>query len=591
MKMHGVIGLLSGLILLAGISLHGADSPGLPLDLADRQQRVGMEGDDGSDWLLYGRNYNAWRFSPLTWINKENVGNLELAWMMETGLHDAFECSPIVVDGVMYVSTPWNHVFALDAAMGAQYWHFAYGLPPDLNLCCGAVNRGVAVGSDKVVFATLDAHLMALDARTGEIAWKVQMADYRQGYSATLAPQVIGNKVIAGISGGVFGIRGFIDAYDIDTGERIWRFWTVPGPGEPGNETWEGESWRTGGGPAWMTCTYDVKTNTIFAGIGSPGPVVSGETRHGANLYTECTVALNADNGRLKWYYQVIPHDVWGLDNAIEPVIDDITIDGRNRRVVMFASRNGYFYVLDRADGAFIYALPFSHRIDWGAVRPDGSVKLNSDKFPVRDRWTEVFPGGAGGREWVPVAYDPRMKRMFVPCIENGHRYKVIEQGYKPGLLYRGGVSEPIPNAAYGHIAAIDVEKKRIAWDVRTTYPMVCGVTCTASGLVITGTPDQKAVILDGDNGKVLWSFEGVSGWHSAPVVYSVGNTEYIAFANGWGGWVAGVDLMGTPGLEGLPTDNILYVFSLPQKGGGVGPIGYNTLYINKSAAHTLTER
>lgn len=548
-------------LIYTGVS--AAEAPVLRKNLTEMQRNAGMKGDDGSNWLLYGRSYKAWRFSPLDRINKENVRGLKLAWKLETGLYDAFEASPIVVDGVMYLSTPWNHVYALNAVTGEQYWHYTYALPGDLNLCCGAVNRGVAVGSDKVVLANLDATLVGLNARTGKQLWKTDMADYGRGYSATLAPQIIGKKVIAGISGGEFGIRGFIDAYDIDSGKRIWRFWTVPSPGEPGSETWEGDSWKTGGAPAWMTCTYDTETNTLFAGTGNPGPDLIGDNRKGDNLYTECVIALDADTGNLKWYYQVLPHDVWDLDNVIEPVLDDISLDGKIRKVVMFASKNGYFYVLDRVTGKFIYSMPFSHKIDWGSVLPDGRVKLNADKFPVKDKWTEVFPGSAGGKEWCPVAYDPRMKRMFVPCIENGHMHKVIEQEFKPGLLYWGGVSKPIPNAAYGHIAAIDVEKKKIAWDVRTRFPVVSGVTCTASGLVITGTPDQKMLILDADNGKELWSFKAASGWHSAPVVYAVNGKEYIAFANGWGGWVTGFDLAGTPELKGLPYDNILYVFSL----------------------------
>ncbi len=313
-----------------------------------------------------------------------------------------------------------------------------------------------------------------------------------------------------------------------------------------------------------MTCTYDAETNTIYAGTGNPGPVINGEGRKGNNLYTDCIVALNADSGKLKWYYQTIPHDVCGLDNVLEPVIDDITVDGRILKAIMFASKNGYFYVLDRLSGKFIYAVPFSHFINWGTVGLDGRVIVDGSKYPVADKWIEVFPGTAGGKEWVPAAYDPRMKHMFIPCIENGHRHKLIEQGFKPGLRYWGGVSRPIPNAAYGHVTAIDIEKKQIAWDIQTMFPMVCGITCTASGLVITGTPDQKMIILDADSGRELWSFKAQSGWHSAPVVYSVAGKEYIAFANGWGGWVAGFDLMGTPGLQGLPRDNILYVFSLP---------------------------
>jgi alcohol dehydrogenase (cytochrome c) len=536
----------------------------LPKDLSDRQFNAGTEGDNGRDWLLYGRNYKGWRYSPLKQINKRNARDLQVAWSIQTGLHDAFESSPIVVDGVMYFTTPWNHVYAVYAATGKILWHYVHYLGEHLPLCCGAVNRGVAVGGGKVLFVTLDAHLVALDAQTGKPVWTTRMAETREGYSATLAPQVVRDKVIVGISGGDFGVRGFMDAYDIQSGKRIWRFWTIPGPGEPGHDTWEGESWKTGGGPVWMTPTYDKDTNTIYAGVGNPGPDLDGSSRGGDNLYTECTIAVDADTGRLKWHFQTIPHDVWDLDNVVEPVIDDITVEGKRRQAVMFASKNGYFYVLDRTNGEFIYAIPFAHRIDWGKVGPDGKAILDKSKYPVKDKWTVVYPGAAGGKEWCPVAYDPLMKRVFIPVIENGHRHKVIEQEFKPGLLYWGGVSAPVPNEAYGHVTAIDVEKKSIAWDKRTIYPMVCGISCTASGLVITGTPDQMMLILDAEDGKELWSFKAPSGWHSAPVIYEVSGKEYIAFANGWGGWVAGFDLMGTPGLEGLPKDNVMYAFSLP---------------------------
>ncbi len=562
----GLTCLIAAIGLLAIVPGLFAQAPDLPADLSERQLRAGEADDDGADWPLYGRSYRAWRFSPLEQISKENVQRLRPVWTLSTGLHDAFEASPIVVDGVMYFSTPWNHLYAVNAATGDIYWHFVWRTEnPSLPLCCGAVNRGVGVGDGKVIMATLDAHLVALDARSGKLVWDTVLADPAQGYSETMAPQIIGEKVIVGISGGDFGVRGFVDAYDIRTGKRIWRFNTVPGPGEPGHDTWEGESWKTGGGPSWMTCTYEPGTQTIFVGIGNPGPDLAGSERTGANLFTECTVALDVNTGRLKWYFQTIPHDVWDLDNIVEPIIDDITIDGRLRNVVMFASKNGYFYVIDRKSGEFIYAIPFSHQITWGNVGPDGKAIVDESKYPVKDRWTTVYPGAAGGKEWVPVAYDPRTKRMFVPCIENGHRHKVIEQEFLPGLLYWGGVSAPVPMEAYGHVAAIDVEKKRIAWDRRTRFPVVAGVTCTASGLVITGTPDQKMLILDADDGKELWSFRAPSGWHSAPVVYEVDGKEYIAFANGWGGWVAGYDLMGTPGLEDLPTDNTMYVFALPD--------------------------
>ncbi len=315
-----------------------AQAPALPEDLAERQLKA--EAAD-KDWLLYGGNYKAWRYSTLDQINKDNVRGLRPAWTLETGLHDAFECSPIVVDGVMYVTTPWNHVYAIDARTGSVYWHYAYPVERSLPLCCGAVNRGPAVGHGCVYFASLDCHLVALDAKTGEQIWDTEVADKNQGYSLTVAPQIIGQKVIVGASGGDFGIRGFIDAYDTLSGARIWRFWTIPAPGEPGHDTWEGDSWKTGGGPAWMTVTYDKDTNTILAGTGNPGPDLEGSNREGDNLYTECTLALDADTGKLKWHYQALPHDVWDLDNVIEPVIDEVKVKGRKRKVVMFASKNG----------------------------------------------------------------------------------------------------------------------------------------------------------------------------------------------------------------------------------------------------------
>jgi alcohol dehydrogenase (cytochrome c) len=394
--------------------------------------------------------------------------------------------------------------------------------------------------------------------------WETVMADIRQGYSATIAPQVAGGKFFLGVSGGVYGARGFVDAYDLATGRRIWRFWTVPGPGEPGHDTWPGDSWKKGGGPVWVTPTYDADTRTLFVGTGNPGPVVDGSGRQGDNLYTASLLALDADSGELKWHFQVVPHDVWDYDNAVEAVIDDITVDGRLVKAVMFASKNGYFYVLDRTNGTFVYAQPFAHRINWGKVGPDGRAIVDPSKIPVKDRWVEVYPGAAGAREWCPSAYDPATKRMFVPGIENGHRHKVIEQAFRPGLLYWGGSSVPVPNEAYGHIVAIDVEQKRIVWDVRTKFPVVSGISATASGLVVTGTPDQFMLFLDARDGRELHRIKAPSGWHSSPVIYAVAGRQFIAFANGWGGWVSGFNLTGTPELRGLPQDNILFSFALP---------------------------
>lgn len=313
-----------------------------------------------------------------------------------------------------------------------------------------------------------------------------------------------------------------------------------------------------------MTPTYDPAMKTLFIGVGNPAPDLDGSNRPGDNLFTECTIALDVDTGKLRWHYQTVPHDVWDLDNVVEPVIDDITIDGTTRKVVMWAGKNGYFYCLDRTNGTFIYALQYSHEVNWGYVDPLGRPHPDLSVFPVKDRFTLVAPGASGGKEWVPVAYDPQRKRMFVPCIELPHLHKVIPQDFRPGQVYWGGISATEPAAGYGHVTAIDVERKRVAWDLRTDFPVVCGVMCTASGLVITGTPDQQLLVLDADNGRVLWQFRALSGFHGGPMSYAAGGRQYIAFPNGWGGWVAGFNGIGTPRLKNVPKDNTLYVFALP---------------------------
>lgn len=538
-------------------------APSLPQDLWQRQ----VQASQGTkDWLVYGGNFKAWRYSALDQINKQNVKDLAVAWMLPTGMHDGFEASPIVLDGTMYFSTPWNHVYAVNAKTGEIYWHYVHPLPKSLPLCCGAVNRGVAVGAGKVFLGTLNAHVVALDAEGGSVAWEIESANYKDGYSYTVAPVVVDDKVILGVSGSDFGVRAFIDAYNVQNGQRVWRWWVAPGPGEPGNETWEGDSWQHGGGSAWMPVTYHPQSNTIYAGCGNPTPDLDGSRRKGDNLYSECTVALHPDTGKLKWHFQMIPHDVWDLDNVTETVLDEITLDGKKHSVGMVASKNGYFYVLDAISGKCYYALQYVHKVTWGKVDPDGTPHPDLNMAPVADRWTIVYPGASGGKEWCPVAYDPQRKRLFIPTIELPHRHKVIAQEYVAGLNLWGGASVPMPGEGYGHLVAMDVEKRKVAWDVRTTYPLVCGVLSTAGGLVITGTADQKLHVYDADNGQLLHEWLAPSGWHSAPVAYEVDGTEYIGFANGWGGWVMGFDATGAPELSALPKDNVMYAFALKQR-------------------------
>ena len=348
-------------------------------------------------------------------------------------------------------------------------------------LCCGAVNRGAAVADGLVFMGTVDAKLLAFDAKTGEKAWEVQVDDPAQGYSITTAPQVIPGKVLIGVSGGEYGVRGHITAYDTKTGHELWRFHTVPQKGEKGNETWAGDSWKLGGAVSWMPATWDPDTNTLYCQTGNPGPDLGGSDRKGSNLYSNCLLALDADTGKLKWHYQTIPHDTWDLDNMGNPVLATITVNGSPRKVVMFTGKSGYFFVLDRKDGSFIRATQIAHKVTWGRIDANGKPVVDDSKHPVRDRWIDVYPGASGGKEWCPIAYDPERKLAFVPLIEMGSRHKVIRQEYRPGLFFWGGVSKGIENETpYGHILAIDVETGKIAWDVRTDHPMLSGITCTA---------------------------------------------------------------------------------------------------------------
>ncbi len=569
MNARKILGIVFGLAVACGAAL--AQAPPLPNDLEKTQ---GNLGGTAANWPHYGGNYAAWRYSTLTQIDRTNVKDLEVLWSVDTGMHDAFECSPIVLNGIMYVTTPWNNVMAMDAGTGKILWRYAQNLPKSLPLCCGAVNRGAAVGRGKVFFTTLDARIVALDAQTGKLAWETVTGDYKQGYSQTVAPMIVGNKIIVGSSGGDYGISGFIDAYDADTGKQVWRFNTIPQPGQPGHDSWAGDSWKIGGGPSWMPVTYDPPTNTLFAGIGNPAPDLNGENRAGDNLYTECTVALDAGNGKLKWHFQLIPHDVWDLDNVTEQIIDNITVDGKPVEAVMCAGKNGFVYVWDRTNGKCLYASQYVDKVNWGTVDPDGTPHPDKAMFPVSDRWTKIWPGASGGKEWCPVAYDPQRKLLFIPTIELPHYHRVIADRHRPGLLDWGGASIPAFGEGYGHLVAFDVQKKKIAWNSRTDYPVVCGVCCTASGLVITGTPDQKMLIFDADNGQVLKTFQAPSGWHSAPVVYEVGGNEVIGFANGWGGWVTGFADTGTPKLRTMDPTNTMFAFALPasMRKSGPGP-------------------
>src|SRR5712671_1198598 len=312
------------------------------------------------NWLTYSGNLMSQRYSPLDQITPQNAKNLELKWVFQARSLEKFEATPLVVDGIMYTVQAPNDVVALDPVSGRVFWTYSYAPSPLSRPCCGRVNRGVAVVADTLFMGTIDAHLIAVDAKNGRPLWNTTVAKPEAGYAITHAPLVIKDKVIVGVAGGEFGIRGFIAAYDVKTGKEVWRFYTIPGPGEPGHETWEGDSWKTGGASVWMTGSYDPESNLTYWGVGNPGPDYNGDVRRGDNLYSSSVVALNADTGKLKWHYQFSPHDEFDYDATQVPVLGDVHYQGRPRKVVMTANRNGLYYVLDRTNGQFLTGKPYT---------------------------------------------------------------------------------------------------------------------------------------------------------------------------------------------------------------------------------------
>jgi alcohol dehydrogenase (cytochrome c) len=542
-----------------------------------------------ANWLMYGRTYDAQRYSPLAQINKKNVHKLTPAWTFQTGVLDGFECSPLVIDGIMYITTPWNHAYAIDCKTGSQLWHYQKSLPENLALCCDAVNRGFAAWGERLYMTTLDAHLVCLDRNTGEEIWDTEITVtedgkevkqiYKMAYSATVAPLVVKDKVIMGISGAEYGIRGFIDAYDAKTGKRAWRFYTVPSPDDKAEhyqkalKTWEGKSWLTGGGSAWVTGTYDPKLNTLYWGIGNPSPDFNGEVRKGDNLYTVSIVALDPDDGTYKWHFQASPHDVWDYDGVNEPVLVDIDQGGgKTLKGIVQAHRNGYFYCLNRENGAFVYGKPFCE-VTWtdlkkgvdGLDPKTGRPFINPAALPT-EKGVRVCPGAAGGKEWNPMAYSPQTGLAYVPVINNCAKFTSGKAFFIKGQPYWGSSLTLIDNQASGSFKAIDVKTGKSKWEVATRSPMVAGVLATGGGLVFTGDAEGFFTAYDADTGKVLWNFQCGSGHHASPVTYTLEGRQYIAIAVGWGGWTAGFAGDGAPWLRNARRGNTVFVFALPRE-------------------------
>lgn len=524
---------------------------------------------DPANWLMYAGDYGQTRYRALAGINRSNVQNLVPVWNFQTGVADGLTGMPLVVDGVIYLTTAWDHVFAIDARTGAELWHYQRRLPAtnELSFCCGPSNRGVSIWNDLLYLATLDAHLVALDARTGRVRWDVELGKSSDNLNAKQPPLVVGDKLFIGIAGGDAASRGFIDAYQAATGQRLWRFYTVPGPGEPGHETWSGDTWKTGGGAPWMHGTYDPELNQIYWGVGQAFPVYDTDARKGDNLYTDSVVALDPETGTLKWHYQWTPHGTWDYDGVTENIPVDITYEGRPRKVIIHADRNGYFYAIDRTNGKFVFAKNFV-RATWATgFTPEGRPMLNPKAVPSYEG-VEVCPGAAGGKQWTGMAYSLRTRLAYVPAIENcAMFYNYGMEAKAKGLPPGPDGFRYLPGQAYGKLMAIDPNSGQTKWEVRTRSPISASALATAGGLVFLGDSEGNLVAYDDETGAILWSYQTGSGIRSGPVAFTLDGVEYVAIASGMGGAVGGFTGAGAPWLRNYRPGGSLIVFRLFQPG------------------------
>ena len=491
---------------------------------------------DPGKWLTYHGTYDGHRHSPLTQITPSNVAQLSPQWTFQTGVLGPFQATPIMIDGVIYITGFNNNAWAIDARTGRQIWRYRRDLPEQLVLCCGTVNRGFAVLGDRLYMSTADAHLLALDMKTGSIVFDVTLEDYKRGYSATVAPLVVKDKVILGIAGAEYGIRGFIEAFDAKTGKKIWRFYTVAGPGEFGGNTWpKSDSYTRGGGSIWVTGTYDPEQNLVFFGTGNPGPDYYSAQREGDNLFTASIVALDADTGTLKWHYQFTPHDVHDWDSTQVPVLGELPIDGQTRKVVMFANRNGFFYTIDRVTGKLIVAKPFvettwAKEISTATGRP----RLLPDNHP-NEQGVRTCPDLGGGTNFMSPSYDPALRLFFVTARETCAVYFGYDQEFKVGAQFEGGGTvRPLTQKNWGALRAIDPITAERKWEFRYPTTSGSGVLTTASGLVFAGDGDGNLLALESASGKHLWHYQlGAALRNTSGTTYMLDGRQYLLVPSG----------------------------------------------------------
>ncbi len=494
------------------------------------------------NWLLYRRTYDGMGYSPLDQINTDNVGDLVPVWSFATGITEGHQSPPIVNDGIMFITTPGAQVIALDARTGEQVWRYRRQLPFDLQQS-HPTNRGVALYEDKVYVATVDAFVVALDARTGEVVWETAVEDYQRGYYMTIAPLIVAGNVMVGVSGGERGIRGFVTALNAFNGEEVWKTYTIPAPGEFGNDTWPGDSWQTGGAPVWLTGTFDPETNLSFWGTGNPGPWI-GDQREGDNLYTNSVLALDVTTGVLKGFHQYHWNGSWDWDEVTAPMLLELERDGEMVTSLVHVGRNGYIWVLESsADGIdFIDAWPYVYQDVFTSIDPQtGRPTYDPEKIPGTGSPATYCPSLSGGNNWPPAAYSPQTGFLYIPANENLCTTLEGEEEvvYRPGQLFMGvdiGLSVRDGADHIGELQAWDLNTGERAWTHEYELNNWGPVLATAGGLLFTGgTPDRYFRAFDAATGEVLWQQRTNSGVTGIPSTYSVDGVQYVAVQSGWG--------------------------------------------------------
>jgi sulfocyanin len=504
--------------------------------------RAGTDASNAANWVMYGGTYDNQRYSVLDQVNKGNVKNLALAWTYRTGVPLSFETTPVVVNGIMYMTTANSKVIALNAVTGQQLWRYEPTLTTTI-ICCGPNNRGVAVYGDRVFVGTLDDRLIALDQRDGSVAWQTRIDDPAAGYSQTAAPLIADGKVIVGTAGAEYGIRGYIKAFDPRDGKLLWTWYTIPAPGDAPNGWWGqwketdpfgaplhrdiaqekrdsaryATAWRRGGGSTWMTPAYDPDTKTLYASVGNPSPDLNGSVRPGDNLYCDAVVALDATTGKLKWYVQTVPHDVWDLDAVSPPIL----FRRNGRKLIGHAGKTGWVYVIDATDGT--------------PVRRSQAFVPQENMFtPPTAKGVRMLPGANGGSEWSPMAYSPRTAMTYALGLNQPMTYSTNPEAYRKGQLWLGSAFKAIPGEPQsGTFSAINVDNGQIAWQRKTAQPMIGGALATAGDVVFVGEANGSFDAFDAANGTLLWQYKDTAGMNAAPMTYSVGGVQYVAVAAG----------------------------------------------------------